>query len=134
MRLYRIAGGTARTALQETKTVRTAMKAFVVLMTVLWSGAVWAQDSRPMVGGKPLVQVRPRGAAARAQPVVARLQACLDVDDGTKERLDCFDAVFPPQPKPKVPKTKASADCRYLKEQDERLACFNGFAQKLPKS
>jgi hypothetical protein len=109
------------------------MKALVVLMTVLWSAAAWAQGSPPMVGGKPLVQVKPRGAAAKPLPVVAQLQACLDVDDGTKERLDCFDAVFSPQPKPKPPKAKASADCRFVKEQDDRLACFNGFAEKLPK-
>lgn len=109
------------------------MKAFVVLMTMLWSAAACAQASPPMVGGKPLVQVKPRGAAAKPQPVAARLVACLDVDDGTKERLDCFDAVFPPQPKPKPPAAKASADCRFLKEQDERLACFNGFAVKLPR-
>lgn len=108
------------------------MKALVVLMTMLWSAAAWAQASPPMVGGKPLVQVKPRGAA-KPQPVAERLVACLEVDDGTKERLDCFDAVFPPQVKAKPPKPKASADCRYLKEQDDRLACFNGFAEKLPK-
>jgi hypothetical protein len=109
------------------------MKALVVLMTMLWSGAAWAQVSPPMVGGKPLVQVKPRGGPAKPLPVVARLQACLDVDDGTKERLDCFDAVFPPQPRAKPPVAKASADCRFLQEQDDRLTCFNGFAAKLPK-
>jgi hypothetical protein len=109
------------------------MKAFVVLMTLLGPAAAWAQGSPPLVGDKPLVQVKPRGAAAKPQPVAERLVACLDVDDGSKERLDCFDAVFPPQSKAKPPKPKASADCRYLTEQDERLACFNGFAEKLPK-
>ena len=108
------------------------MKALVVLLTMLWSAAAWAQASPPMVGGKPLVQVKPRGAA-KPQPVAERLVGCLEVDDGTKERLDCFDAVFPPQVKAKPAKAKASADCRYLKEQDDRLACFNGFAEKLPK-
>jgi hypothetical protein len=24
-------------------------------------------------------------------------------------------------------------DCRYVKEEDERLKCFNGFAEKIPK-
>ena len=108
------------------------MKTLVVLMTLLSPAAAWAQAGTPMVGDKPLVQVKPRGAP-KAQPVAERLVACLEIDDDTKERLDCFDAVFPPQVKAKAPKAKASADCRYLKEQDERLACFNGFAEKLPK-
>jgi len=24
-------------------------------------------------------------------------------------------------------------DCRYVKEEDDRLTCFNGFVEKLPK-
>jgi hypothetical protein len=24
-------------------------------------------------------------------------------------------------------------DCRLIKEEDERLTCFNGFAEKIPK-
>ena len=60
--------------------------------------------------------------------------ACLEIDDETKDRLDCYDAAVPPKP----PKSKAGnangvMDCRYVKEQDERLKCFNGFAEKIPK-
>jgi len=25
------------------------------------------------------------------------------------------------------------ADCRFVKEEDERLTCFNGFVESLPK-
>ena len=59
------------------------------------------------------------------------MQACLDIDDGTKERLNCYDAIFPPTPKPKPPAVKGVTDCRFIKEEDERLACFNKFAEKL---
>ena len=95
-----------------------------------------------MVGDKPLVQVKPRGTAksetpksavGRNQPMAVRLQACLDIDDGTKGRLDCFDAIFPPKPNPKAPAAKGVADCKFIKEEDERLTCYNGFAEKIPK-
>jgi hypothetical protein len=107
------------------------------------SGAGFAQSDAPMVGDKPLVQVKPRGmapkqaaakqAAAKPQSTAVRLQGCLDIDDGTKERLNCYDAVFTPAPKEKAPTAKAVAECRYTKEEDERLACFNGFVESMPK-
>lgn len=98
----------------------------------------------PTVGGKPLVQVgtkKPAGEKKAAKPaapgkplsVAQKLQACQDIDDATKERLTCYDGVFPPQPKPKPPAAKGVNDCRFLKEEDERLSCFNGFADKIPK-
>ncbi len=91
----------------------------------------------PMVGDKPLVQVKPRGGAKQAamkpQSAAVRLQACLDIDDETKERLMCYDAVIAPAPKPKAPKAKTVADCRFTKEEDERLTCFNGFVESMPK-
>jgi hypothetical protein len=105
--------------------------ALVVL--VLYSGAAIAQGSPPTVGGKPLVQVKPRGAASKPQSVAKRLQACLEIDDATKGRLDCYDAIFPPKPNPKAPAAKGVADCRFTKEEDERLTCFNGFAEQIPK-
>ena len=59
-----------------------------------------------------------------------------ELEDGTKERLDCYDAVFPPKPAAKGAKPKAAkavAECRFSKEEDERLACYNGFADAIPK-
>ena len=119
----------------------TEMRKIFALVAVLYSAAAFAQtDKPPMVGEKPLVQVAPKaakGAAAtkpeKPQSVAVRLQACLDLDDGTKERLSCYDAVIPPTPKPKPPKAKGVADCRFIKEEDERLACFNGFVESMPK-
>ena len=117
------------------------MRTIFAVVLVLCSGAAMAQTSPPTVGGKPLVQVKPSGEAAKskseAKPkppsTAAKLQACLEIDDATKERLSCYDAIFPPQPKPKAPAAKAVNDCRFHKEEDERLTCFNGFAEKIPK-
>jgi hypothetical protein len=121
------------------------MKRLSAAVLVLYSAAAMAQSSPPTVGGKPLVQVKPSGEAAKskskskseAKPkppsTAAKLQACLEIDDATKERLSCYDAIFPPQPKPKAPAAKAVNDCRFSKEEDERLTCFNGFAEKIPK-
>jgi hypothetical protein len=64
---------------------------------------------------------------AQAPTDIERSQLCLSIEDGYKERLDCYDGIFAPDPKPKPPVAKLAADCRFLKEQDERLACFNRF-------
>ncbi len=125
------------------------MRTILALVTVLYSAAAFAQTEKPpMVGDKPLVQIKPKtaktaaakgtaakGTAAKGKPesTAVRLQACLDIDDGTKERLNCYDAVIPPALKPKAGKAKAVADCKFTKEEDERLACFNGFVESMPK-
>jgi len=115
------------------------MRTILALVLVLYSAAAMAQGSPPTVGGKPLVQVKPRGpapkqsAAPKHQSIAAKLQACLEIDDATKGRLDCYDAIFPPKPNPKAPAAKGVADCRFTKEEDERLTCFNGFAERIPQ-
>jgi hypothetical protein len=128
------------------------MRKLLVLVAVLYSAAAIAQTpppKEPMVGDKPLVQVKPKGAkaktaatekpAAPAKPksMAGKLQACLDIDDATKERLNCYDAVIPPKPKAKqnakAAPPKAVTECGAIKEEDERLTCYNGFVEKLPK-
>jgi len=111
------------------------MRTMLALIAVLYSATAMAQDSSPKVGEKPPAQVKRHHAAAPAKqdPMAPKLLACLDIDDATKDRLDCYDAIFPPKPKAKAPAAKAAAECRFTKEQDERLTCFNGFAEKIPK-
>ncbi len=117
------------------------MRKILALIGMLYAAAAIAQDKPPTVGGKPLVQVTPHTAAAKpgakthAKPtsIAGRLQACLEIDDETKGRLECDDAIFPPKPNPKAPAAKAVSDCRFIKEEDERLTCYNGFADKIPK-
>jgi uncharacterized protein YciW len=109
-------------------------KMMLSFVAALISTTAWAQSGPPMIGDRPLVQVKPRAtAAAKPQSAAVRLQACLEIDDGTKERLSCYDEVIPPAPKPKAAKAKTVADCKFSKEEDERLACFNGFVEAMPK-
>jgi hypothetical protein len=120
------------------------MRPMLAVVAALCSTAAFAQTPAPTYGGKPLLHVgRPAAsklagtpkpkAPAKPQSVAVKLQECLDLDDGTKGRLDCYDAIFAPKPNPRAPEAKSVADCRFKKEQDERLACFNDFAERIPK-
>jgi hypothetical protein len=57
-----------------------------------------------------------------AQSVTERLRGCLAIEDMTKARLDCYDAIVPP----------AIEDCRLVKQEDQRITCFNRFLELLP--
>jgi hypothetical protein len=72
-------------------------------------------------------------AFAVAQISRETLRSCLDVEDQTKERLDCYDDKIKPAPKQVSAPAKTVEDCRFLKEEDERLNCFNRFVNPLPK-
>jgi hypothetical protein len=114
------------------------MRKLLVLIVALYATAAWAQqdDDAPPPAAKPAAHAKskaPKGAPTN-KSLAEKLLACLEIDDETKDRLDCYDAAVPPKP----PKSKAGnangvMDCRYVKEQDERLKCFNGFAEKIPK-
>jgi hypothetical protein len=120
------------------------MRNIILTLAILYPAAALAQGTAPAsppptIGGQPLVVVGSKksapGKKEKEKPlsVAQKLQACLDIDDATKERLNCYDAVYAPQPKPKAPAAKGVNDCRFLKEEDERLTCYNGFADKIPK-
>jgi len=117
------------------------MRKIIVTLAVLYPAAALAQGAAPAapptVGGKPLVVVGAKKSAKKEaeKPLspAQKLQACQDIDDATKERLNCYDAVYKPQAKPKPSAAKAVSDCRFVKEEDERLTCFNGFVDKIPK-
>jgi hypothetical protein len=115
----------------------TDMRMLFVVFALLYSTAAFAQGATPTVGDKPLVQVKPKAApkAASKKPasMAVKLQECTDIDDGTKERLDCYDTVVTPAPNPKAPKAKTVNDCHFVKEQDERLTCYNRFVESMPK-
>ena len=49
-------------------------------------------------------------ATPKPQSPAEKLRACLEIEDGTKGRLDCYDAIFPPKPNPKAPEAKAAAE------------------------
>jgi hypothetical protein len=109
------------------------MRIMLIVLAILCSAAAFAQSSPPTPESKPPAQVKPHATAKQPTSIAGKLQACLEIDDGTKGRLDCYDAVIAPKPKPKPPVAKGVMDCRYFKEEDERLGCFNGFAEMIPK-
>lgn len=128
------------------------MRKMILTLAILYPATAFAQGTTapattagppPTVGDKPLVQVgakKPSAAKKEAagkkeapKSIAQKLQACQDIDDATKERLQCYDAIFTPQPKPKAPAAKGVNECRFQKEEDERLTCYNGFADKIPK-
>ena len=127
------------------------MRMMLACAIVLCSTAAFAQSSPPMVGDKPLVQVKPKGGAKAAakdgakenvkdkkgppigKSVATRLQSCQEIDDQTKERLNCYDEVLKPAAKPKPGAAKTVMDCKFIKEEDERLGCYNGFVDSMPK-
>ena len=67
-------------------------------------------------------------ATAEAQSL-KKLRRCLEFKDMTKPRLDCYDAIVPPRTKRKPGPAEVVNDCRFLKDDDERLICFNRFVE-----
>jgi hypothetical protein len=109
------------------------MRMMLAFVAVVYSTAALAQaPSPPATAPKPPAQAKSK-ASEKKQPTAVRLQECLDIEDGTKERLNCYDAVIPPAPKPKAGAAKGVMDCKFTKEEDERLTCYNGFVESIPK-
>jgi hypothetical protein len=113
------------------------MKKLLALIAVLFATAALAQqdDAPPAAPSGKQVHAKSKAPAPKGPPksLAEKLLACLEIDDETKDRLDCYDAAIPPKPKPKATPANGVMDCRYVKEEDERLKCFNGFADKIPK-
>jgi hypothetical protein len=122
------------------------MRMMLALAAVLYSAAALAQSAPPPAAENPAAEgkaVKPAKAQkttakgpAKGSPkgsIAVRLQACQDIEDGTKGRLDCYDEVIKPAPKSKAAAAKTVMDCKFTKEEDERLACYNGFVDSMPK-
>jgi len=114
------------------------MKKMLAFAAILYSAAAFAQSSAPSADQVPAEAATKHAKQAKAKPaakgsIAVRLQACQDIDDGTKGRLDCYDEVIKPAPKEKAAAAKTVMECKYTKEEDERLACYNGFVDFMPK-
>jgi hypothetical protein len=125
------------------------MRKSLALMALLYSAATFAQTTPPQGNAPQAAPEQTAPAAAEAKPtrlaksmqetapkgksVAEKAQNCLKIDDATIARLECYDAAVPPKFMPKPPAIKGILDCRHVKEQDERLACFNNFAEQIPK-
>jgi len=114
------------------------MRMILALAAVLYSAAALAQSGAPPAADKeePAAEAKaakPAKKSAAKGSIAVRLQACQDIEDGTKGRLDCYDEVIKPTPNPKAPAAKTVTQCKFTKEEDERLACYNGFVDSMPK-
>jgi hypothetical protein len=80
------------------------------------------------------VQIQPQPVAMQSSALISieRFRACLAIEDMTKERLDCYDAIVAPEPKAIRSKAKTIVECRFVKEEDQRLTCFNSFLVERP--
>jgi hypothetical protein len=69
-------------------------------------------------------------APVKAQVSSEELRKCTFIEDMTRERLDCFDKLIRPEAIQVLQQAapRSVYDCRYVKEQDARLKCFNRFA------
>jgi len=57
------------------------------------------------------------------------------MDELTKERLDCFDALVPPAPRRQfTTQPRSIFECRFFREQDDRLRCYINFTARLFKA
>ena len=123
------------------------MRVTLALAAMLYSAAALAQSSAPPPeAAKPAVEAKEtnqpateaKSAKSAKTPkakgsVASRLEACEDIEDGTKGRLDCYDDVIKPAPKPNAAAAKTVMECKFTKEEDARLACYNGFVDMMPK-
>jgi hypothetical protein len=94
------------------------MRKTIVLAALFFASTAAAQQPAPR--GVPIASINDG------------LIKCLSIPDGTKARLDCYDAVIAPLSKTK-PTSRDVAACRYYTEQDQRLACFDDFAHSIPR-
>lgn len=105
--------------------------AAAVLLAPIPAGAqapAQSQIASPEASAPPTPKARRSKARAPAQAsIMPQLRSCLSVEDMSKERLQCYDAVVTPAPRKTTKKAVSVRDCRFVQEEDERITCFNRF-------
>jgi len=76
----------------------------------------------------PAEEVAPKGVS-----IAEKAQKCLKIVDDPQARLDCYDAAVRPEPNRNPPPVKGIRDCRHIVDVNDRLMCFDGFAEQIPK-
>ena len=92
-----------------------------------------ANDPAVSISEPPSPDFRGVKTFAVAQVSLQTLRTCLEIEDQSKERLNCYDEKIAPAPKQISVPAKTVRDCRFIKEEDERLNCFNRFVSPPPK-
>jgi hypothetical protein len=100
--------------------------------------AALAQTTPPVAAQKPATSMKPKAAPAeegapQGVSIAEKAQKCLKILEDPQRRLDCYDAAVRPQPNPKAPPANGIRDCRFIVDINDRLGCFDGFAQQIPK-
>lgn len=102
--------------------------------------AALAQTPPPAAAEKPAAPAKPAKRAARGEEVAPKgvsiaekAQKCLKIPIDPQIRLDCYDDAVKPEPNPNPPPVKGIRDCRHLVDKNDRLGCFDGFAEQIPK-
>ena len=100
--------------------------------------AALAQTPPPAAAEKPAAAVKPKAAPAeevapKGVSIAEKAQKCLKIVDDPQARLDCYDAAVKPEIKRNPPPVKGIRDCRHIADVNDRLGCFDGFAEQIPK-
>lgn len=98
--------------------------------------AALAQTPPPAAAEKPAAPMK-RAARTEEAPkgvsIAEKAQKCLKIPVDPQARLDCYDAAVKPELNPNPPPVKGIRDCRHLVDKNDRLGCFDGFAEQIPK-
>jgi hypothetical protein len=96
-----------------------------------------AQTPPPAAAEKPAASIKPKAAPAEEAPkgvsIAEKAQKCLKILEDPQARLDCYDAAVRPEPNRNPPPVKGIRDCRRIVDINDRLGCFDGFAEQIPK-
>jgi hypothetical protein len=86
------------------------------------------KPAAPMKRAAPAEEVAPQGVS-----IAEKAQKCLKLVDDPQARLNCYDAAVRPEPNRNPPPVKGIRDCRHIVDINDRLGCFDGFAEQIPK-
>jgi hypothetical protein len=100
--------------------------------------AALAQTTPPTAAEKPAAPMKRRAAPAeegapQGVSIAEKAQKCLKIVDDPQARLNCYDAAVRPEPNRNPPPVKGIRDCRRIVDVNDRLGCFDGFAEQIPK-
>ncbi|WP_298255786.1 hypothetical protein [Bradyrhizobium sp.] len=86
------------------------------------------KPAAPKKRAAPAKEVAPKGVS-----IAEKAQKCRKIPVDPQARLDCYDAAVKPELNPNPPPVKGIRDCRHLVDKNDRLGCFDGFAEQIPK-
>ncbi|MGA7070669.1 hypothetical protein [Bradyrhizobium sp.] len=115
-------------------TVMSSAAGFALVASV---PAALAQTPPPAAAEKPAAPMKRAAPAEEMAPtgvsIAEKAQKCLKIPIDPQARLDCYDTAVKPELNPHPPPVKGIRDCRHLVDKNDRLGCFDGFAEQIPK-